>query len=346
MKLDLTIIVPTFNRTYFLKKLLNYYDRFKFSGEILILDSSEGEIKKNNKKLCRLKESLNIKYISVKGHPLEVMKKCINFAKSSFVVYSGDDDYFVVPALNTIVFYLKQKNIGLCCGEAVLLYKKKNKFIGTHEYASLHSRLEKTAFDRTLANMKNYSVALYFISRKDLMKKSLMNVNRTLCPSRNINDELIVTMGLICFAKAKKIKMPYLIRQIGHNRTSYPLESFFTEQGKHEQNISLNYLINTLLKIIKKVDKKIKKSYKEKLTIEYKKIFNKNIKQNFLMQLTRKILSFHRSNFYFQLKKIFIFKFLDKFDHNFDKFNYDNIIRNKLYYHDLLVAINFLKKKD
>lgn len=291
--------------------------------------------------MCRLKESLNIKYISVKGRPLEVMKKCINFAKSSFVVFSGDDDYFVVSALNTIVLYLKQKNIGLGCGEAVLFYKKNNKFIGTYEYPSLHSRLENTAFDRTLANMKNYSLALYFISKKDLMRKSLMNVNRTLCPSRNINDELIVTMGLICFAKAKKIKITYLIRQIGHKRLN---QSEF-EVSKHEHNISVNYLINTLLKIIKNVDKKIKKSYKKKLNIEFKKNFNTNINQSPLMQLIRKILNFYKSNFYFQLKEIFIFKFLDKFDYIFDKFSYNNIIKNKLYYHDLLIAINFLKKK-
>ena len=105
MILDLTIVVPTLNRTIFLKKLLNYYDKFKFSGEILILDSSKGKIKENNKFLCGSHKQLNIKYIGIKGFPHEVIKKCRKHIKSSYVVFSGDDDYFVVNALKKIVSY-------------------------------------------------------------------------------------------------------------------------------------------------------------------------------------------------------------------------------------------------
>jgi len=342
MKLDLTIIVPTLNRTYFLKKLLNYYDRFKFSGEILILDSSEGEIKKNNKKLCRLKESLNIKYISVKGHPHEVMKKCINFAKSSYVVFSGDDDYFIVSALEKIISYLeRKKNIALAHGEAIVLYKLNNKMVTTYEYQSLHARLEKTAFERTLANMRNYSVAHYSICRKNIFRESLKNVNRAICPIRDINDEHILAMSLICLGKAEKIKTPYLIRQIGHVR----VKLFSAKDNKF--NVSVDYLIDILLKIIKKTDGIVKKTYKKQLYLEYKKNFFTRLNRGLLISFFLKALNFSKSSFFSRLRKMFVLNFICKFldFFIFDKFYYNNIVKKKLYYKDLLLAINVLKKK-
>ena len=344
MKLDLTIVVPTLNRTIFLKKLLNYYRKFKFSGEILVLDSSEGEVKKKNKFLCSSCSELDIKYINIKGYPHEVIKKCINFAKSSYVVFSGDDDYFIVSALKKIIFFLeKNKNIATACAEAVIFYELNNKMVATYEYSSLNARLEKTAFERVLANMKNYSVAHYSICRKNIFSLAFKNVNRVLCPSRSFNDERIAAMTLICLGRAEKIKIPYLIRKIGHGRTS------LTEVSGLESNklrISLNYLIHTLLKEIKKIDRKMKKSYKKQLHSEYKKNFNTNINRGLAMTLFLKVLNFYKSTFFFRLKEVFILNFLTKFLELFifDKFYYSNIVKKKLYYKDLISAITYLKK--
>jgi glycosyltransferase domain-containing protein len=341
MTLNLTILIPTLNRTIFLKKLLNYYDKFKFSGEILILDSSDGEIKKNNKILCDSYRKLRIKYINIKGYPLEVIKKCINFAKSSYVVYSGDDDYFIVPALEKIISYLeRKKNIDLACGEAIVLYKLNNKMVTTYEYPSLHTRLEKTAFERTIANMHNYSVATYSICRKNIFSLSLKNINRTSCPTRAINDEHIATMSLLCLGKVEKIKTPYLIRQIGHDRTN------LSTAKDNKFRVSVNYLIDVLLKLIKKTDGIVKKTYKKQLHLEYKKNFFTKINQGLIMAIFLKVFNFYKSSLFFRLKKLFILNFIAKFLDLFifDKFYYNNIVKKKLYYKDLLLAINFLKK--
>ena len=39
--MDITLIIPTKNRLYFIKKLLKYYRDLKFDGKILILDGSD-----------------------------------------------------------------------------------------------------------------------------------------------------------------------------------------------------------------------------------------------------------------------------------------------------------------
>ena len=42
--MDLTIIIPTKNRLYFLNKILNYYQDVKFDGCLLVIDSSDNII--------------------------------------------------------------------------------------------------------------------------------------------------------------------------------------------------------------------------------------------------------------------------------------------------------------
>ena len=44
--MNLSIIVPTKNRIYYLKKLLNYYSELNYKGNLVILDSSDQNIQK------------------------------------------------------------------------------------------------------------------------------------------------------------------------------------------------------------------------------------------------------------------------------------------------------------
>ena len=62
-----TIIIPTINRSSFLKRLLSYYSISGFSGFIYIGDSSNNEeIEKNKESVYKFQKSLNIKHFE---HP-------------------------------------------------------------------------------------------------------------------------------------------------------------------------------------------------------------------------------------------------------------------------------------
>ena len=83
--MKLTIIIPTLNRSNFLNKLLEYYSNLNFKAVFLILDSSEGN--ENINILSRYKE-LNIKYINIKGKPLEVIRKSKRNIQTKYCVFS------------------------------------------------------------------------------------------------------------------------------------------------------------------------------------------------------------------------------------------------------------------
>lgn len=339
MIFDLTIVVPTLNRTIFLKKLLNYYDKFKFSGEILILDSSKGEIKKNNKFICDFHRQLNIKYICVNGFPHEVIKKCLKYIKSSYVVFSGDDDYFIVNALKKLVLYLKKnKKYISAFGESILLHKPKKNSVVTYEYKGLYARLENTALERVFSNIENYSVGHYAVCRKKFFNMSFKNVNRKLCPSRIINDEMLVTMTLSCLGKSNKVPLPYLIRSVGHERNDL-------NKGilKKDLKTSLIYLVKILLKMISIVDNKpVKTIDSKKLWFNLNNFCNNVPKKNKLLSA---ILNFHASSIYFKFKQSLIFRHVAKITDLLvtDKFSYDKVDSNKKYYKDLRNSVLFIK---
>ena len=341
MILDLTIVVPTLNRTIFLKKLLNYYDKFKFSGEILILDSSKGKIKENNKFLCGSHKQLNIKYIGIKGFPHEVIKKCRKHIKSSYVVFSGDDDYFVVNALKNIVSYLKKNKKHISAsGESILLHKPKKNSAVTYEYKGLHARLENTALERVFANITNYSVGHYAVCRKKFFNMSFKHINRNLCPSRIVNDEMLVTMSLSCLGKSNKILEPYLIRSVGHERNDL-------NKGilKKDLKTSLLYLIKILLQTISIIDNKnVKTIDRKKMWFNLNNFCNNVPKKNKLLSA---ILNFHASSVYFKFKQSSIFRPVTKITDLLvtDKFSFDKIDSNKKYYKDLRNSVLFLKNQ-
>ena len=53
--MDLSIFVPTKNRYYYLSKLLDYYSSINFTGELIILDSSNEIVQKNSKRNIKKK---------------------------------------------------------------------------------------------------------------------------------------------------------------------------------------------------------------------------------------------------------------------------------------------------
>ena len=101
--MNLTIIIPTLNRSYFLNKLLEYYSHLNFKAAFLILDSSEGKERKKNINVLSKYKNLNLKYKNVRGKPLEVIRKSKKNIKTKYCVFSGDDDFFIKNSLIKII---------------------------------------------------------------------------------------------------------------------------------------------------------------------------------------------------------------------------------------------------
>ena len=111
--MDLSIIIPTLNRSFFIDKLLKYYENFNFSGKIIIIDSSsKTDLQKNTQRINQ--SFLNIHHVKLITDEFHAMKKGMNYINTSYAVHSGDDDFFSISGLSEIVNFLNNKHEYIC----------------------------------------------------------------------------------------------------------------------------------------------------------------------------------------------------------------------------------------
>jgi len=218
--MNLTILVPTLDRLILVEKLLKYYIDINFTGDIFILDSSDKTQSIPIKQLLKNINKNNFKYFHVEGWQAEAMKQAYKFIKTKYVIYTGDDDYLLLEGAKNIIEYLeKERKYHSCLGDCMFISKTQinnELFFSSWEYSALRERIEENCEDRFLNFLKNYSVNEYAITEKETFFNSLSYVpefkNRNLCPTREINDEMLVNAFLTLNTKIKKIKELYLIR--------------------------------------------------------------------------------------------------------------------------------------
>ena len=110
---EISILIPTLNRSGFLERTLRYYDLLKFQGKILIGDSSSGNhASKNLQTVNRYKKNLDldlidcpkpeqkakVDWVGFSGEAI-AFKKLLRLVKTEFVVTSGDDDFLIPQSL-------------------------------------------------------------------------------------------------------------------------------------------------------------------------------------------------------------------------------------------------------
>ena len=106
--MNLSIVIPTLNRTRQLSKILSYYCKINFKAEIYILDSSdEINLNKNNNVIQKCK-NLKIVHKKILGSSSQVMGKILPEIKTKYTVFSGDDDFFLEKGLEQSINFLDE----------------------------------------------------------------------------------------------------------------------------------------------------------------------------------------------------------------------------------------------
>lgn len=306
--MDLTILVPTKNRHFHLKRLLNYYKNFQFKGFILIFDSSNSLIYKKNVRLVKNLNNKKISIIKYNAFPFQCFKNFKNKISTNFVCYCGDDDYFIVDGLKKSVLELKKnKNI---IGVNGLTYGME--FIGSNynvissigEYTNFYT-MKNTPIDRINDLTKKYLVPLFSVFRTKKFREMLKIVptrNQTdICPSRTVNDEMLESFYITFLGKILHQKFPFLIRSVSDLKKGYKFDLFENDLDLKKSN---NFLKKTILKKIKtkkeyiKLDVNLKNFFinRNKLLISFQKSCEENIdifnnRKNLIVKILRIIFT-------------------------------------------------------
>ena len=225
--MNLTIILPTLNRSDKLNIWLEYYSLNKYKGKILIIDSSNKIEKKKNLLLLKKFSLLDVSYIFLKKKNfrrdlLRIVKKK---TKTKYAVYSGDDDFIFINALKYLINFLDTNiEYGGACGLGLVCFKDKKKF-RTYKYDSIRGIENLDKFERLISQFDRYkySVSIYSILRTKIWK-NLKEQNFNM--SNDISAELFYTFSIAYLARIKQFEnLIYLIRMVGHKRAKLPKTS-------------------------------------------------------------------------------------------------------------------------
>tara|TARA_B100000795_G_C22784888_1_gene434129 strand:+ start:646 stop:1740 length:1095 start_codon:yes stop_codon:yes gene_type:complete len=233
---NVTIVVPTKNRLYYVTRLLRYYVDMNFTGNLLIIDSSDDDIAKNIRKYINNIDKENFQYIFSLGLPTMVIKENLSYIKTKYVSFLGDDDYIIPNGILSSIDYLKVNlDVVACRGEGLTITDPSI----SSEYISRFScvdRLENNSRDRVIEHFKNYSTPFFHVCRSEVFIKAFSNA-----PSisemdegydRLIGDELLVSALMLVYGKFASIEGLHLIRTNNVERVELRNSWYDDSQGK------------------------------------------------------------------------------------------------------------------
>ncbi|MDC1078660.1 TIGR00180 family glycosyltransferase [Candidatus Pelagibacter sp.] len=335
--MNLTIVVPTLNRSKKFENFLEYYSNNNYRGNILVIDSSTAKEKKNNIFFIKKYSSLKIKYIYLpKKKYRQNFLKCIRKIRTKYTVYSGDDDFFLLNSLKYLTAFLDKNNSYQgACGIGLTCFKDRDKY-RTSLYKGLLELNEKNGIKRLKKQLSfnGYTVIHYSIIRTSIWK---LLKDPKFYYSSDISGEYFYTFSLGYLARIKQFKkLIYLVRFLGNARYELQenkkkevlylikiLNKFFKRDNNLEYLNNKNLISNLIYKKIE-----MKKNYRNKLSIF--KILN--ILNN--IQYSRKFQNFLDVT---KINKYYL-----------PKFHLDSLTIKKKKYHgfkELRLLIEFYKKK-
>lgn len=104
---DLTIVITTYKRYTYLKRLLKFYDTYKLKSKIFILDSTP--YLPDDEELQELLCNQNVKWKRYNSNIFVVKKISLGISEieTKFSVLCADDDFLIPPSLKESISFLK-----------------------------------------------------------------------------------------------------------------------------------------------------------------------------------------------------------------------------------------------
>ena len=254
--MNISILIPTKDRSFFVLRLIHYYEILGFKGEIFILDSSN---KFHAEKIINaIKNSvINIKYFHSIGYPGMIMKKFLSEVKTDYVVETGDDDFLIIKGLKKLISFLdKNLNYSGANGKCISILSQTNiNQIDGYSYYKMCGISEENPLLRFKKQCENYVVPVFSVFRKNIFKKIINQVpnyeNKEICPDREIVDELIQALFSVIYSRMFHIRTLYLVRHIAQIRDELREEINKNSERKELVDKSRKFLEKSIYKALK-----------------------------------------------------------------------------------------------
>ncbi len=222
------LIIPTYNRPEFLKRILSYFNLNIHKFNIIIADSSSPLNKSRNKKIISSFSKLNILYIDKFPQNLPShykYGKMIKYAKSKYCVFCPDDDFIIPNGIKTAVDFLeKNPDYSAAHGTYISFYTHKTPFNSKqfwwrfiYPYESITS---SNPCIRLSAHLTQYYQVLWAVRRTDMVKSAYKEFLKSKVDPF-LFGELLPDMLTLIFGKMKRLNTFYAARQALSTSYSY-----------------------------------------------------------------------------------------------------------------------------
>lgn len=345
-KVDL--IIPTFNRTDYLRRILDYYLELGVDFNYIIADSSNQEIKRQNKKLINKYTKLNILYVDKFSDKLiqsYKFAKMVQYAKSKYVIFCADDDFIIPNAIRECVKFLENHpDYSAAHGSYIGFHLFKNQFLGTRLGWDFRHSPASISFEKPAQRLKYYllnnSQVLWSVRRTNIVKTCYKELLKT-----KFDPYLIAILGemlpdalTVIFGKVMRLNTLYGARQYFGSVISY-YPSFFDTKRLGKYNIEYEKFKSCLIRNLKKVDNTTQEQLTQTINTAMKEATNLSYQQHFMNKIHLTLKSYPQS-FYLILKALqamYLFSkkktdIIGKIDNPSSKFfnDFDMIKRNIL----------------
>jgi len=229
---NFSILIPTYNRQKFLKRILSYYDSFKEGFNIVIADSSTDENKQENQKTISTLSNLTITYIGFPPNDdyLSIMNKILgglNNTKTKYCVFCADDDFITPTGIKQSVEFL-ENNPGytVAHGHYIVFSVKAdadNQF-QWKPYTAAGTIADPTPEARLFHHLSSYTPTFYGVHNTNLLK---LIFEETLDFADDFRfSELLASVIALIYGKCNCLSVFYAAREISTDSTSLKIEPF------------------------------------------------------------------------------------------------------------------------
>ncbi|MFC1952765.1 TIGR00180 family glycosyltransferase [Chloroflexota bacterium] len=213
------IIIPTYNRPAYLKRILHYYNDCKIGYQIIVADSSTYENKELNYRIIKQFPDLDILYTGKYPNSIEANRKIfqvLELIKTKYCVICGDDDFITPNGINQSADFLENNQDFSVVQGYYVAFRIQNKVEKELQFEwkytdSNQSIVFPDSEDRTSYHLSNYAVTTFYgVHRTNLLK---MIFSESLKYSDDFYfGELLLTMLTLIYGKLKCLNILFAVR--------------------------------------------------------------------------------------------------------------------------------------
>jgi glycosyltransferase domain-containing protein len=216
-----TLLVPTKNRSDFLKRLLVYHLTEGFEGQIAIADSSDPpDAQATVSAIEAIGGRLNVWRREYPGwHDGYCTKELLRFVSTPYVAFHADDDFLVPETMASCVEFLEgAADYSAAHGRAIMFHLDTPGPWGLLQWVSAYPQWPQeasSAAERFRDLLGHYCTTLFAVHRTDVMRAMYARVDEV--SDATFGRELLPCCLSVIPGKRKQVDGLYLARQ-GHDR--------------------------------------------------------------------------------------------------------------------------------